>query len=251
LRIFLLPGIAICLSLTNLFGSEAQQLLQQANAAFQKKEYQKALDGYERVEARGYQSPALAYNLGLTWYRLGNRGKAMLYLERAALLAPQDADILHNLGLLRAEVNPDLEAVPDFFLLRLWRRAENLANPAPMAALGLILWWLGMGGLVLWLKGKGRQQKKAGFALGIALSLASFLPFSLAGSRAARQLNSALAIVLEEASLRSGPEQSGTEIAPLPEGTRVRLKASLDDWWQVELANGETGWLEKKALEVI
>ena len=250
LRSFL-SSLVICLSLTTLSGSEAQQLLQQANAAFQKKEYQKALDGYEKVHAQGHQSAALEYNLGMTWYHLGNRGKAMLHLERAALIAPQDSDILHNLELLRREVNPDMEVLPDFFLARIWLQAQNLAGPTSMAAIGLLFWWAGMAALVLWLKGKSRQQKKAGFAIGIALTLASLLPFALAGSRAAHQLNSHSAIVLEQAPLRSGPDQAGTEIAALPQGTRVQLKAFLEGWWQVELANGETGWLETKVLEKI
>jgi tetratricopeptide (TPR) repeat protein len=250
LRSFL-SSLLFCLSLTTLSGSEAQHLLQQANAAFQKKEYQKALEGYEKVQARGYQSAALEYNLGMAWYRLENRGKAMLHLERAALIAPQDGDILHNLELLRREVNPDMEALPDFFLARIWQQAQNLAGPTSMAALGLLLWWGGMAALMLWLKGRSRQQKKAGFALGIALTLASLLPFALAGSRAARQLDSHSAVVLEQTSLRSGPEQDGTEIAALPEGTRVQLKAFLEGWWQVKLTNGETGWLETKTLEKI
>lgn len=250
LRLFL-SFIAIFLSASSAGAGEAERLLLQGNAAFQKKEYLKARECYEKVLGQGYQSAALEHNLGMAWHHLGKRGEALLHLERAALLAPRDSDILHNLGLLRAAVAPGVESAPEFFLARIWRQAQELASTSAMATAGLALWWAGMAGLARWLLGRSRRQKKTGFIGGLALILLSLLPFALAGSRAARQLDSQAAILLVPAPLRSGPEQAGPEILRLPEGAKVQLTAFLDGWWQVQLANGEAGWLEMKVLEEI
>ena len=64
--------------------------------------------------------------------------------------------------------------------------------------------------------------------------------------------NTGQAIILEKtASLRSAPDEAGTEIMLLHEGTKVSLSEQLSGWWQVRLANGETGWLEGRVLEQI
>ncbi len=82
--------------------------------------------------------------------------------------------------------------------------------------------------------------------------MVSFLPYSLAMSRVKYEADTNFAILLEPtATLRSAPDESGSDLMQLYEGTKVKLHDQLGGWWQVKLANGEVGWLKNDVLEEI
>ena len=51
-------------------------------------------------------------------------------------------------------------------------------------------------------------------------------------------------------SAKSSPDQSGTELFLLHEGTKVRITDQLGDWYQVHVAQYE-GWVEARTVERI
>ena len=116
----------------------------------------------------------------------------------------------------------------------------------------MIFFWLGMGGLMLWLAGRSRQQKKTGFIFGLLLITISLLPFYLAFDRKKQESNSGLAVIMAaEVNLRSAPDESSAAVLLLHEGTSVDLTDQIGEWYKVELQNGEQGWLPKRKLEKI
>jgi tetratricopeptide (TPR) repeat protein len=243
--LFLLFGFAI-------FANQAEELFRQGNEAFQKNDFEKAAKLYEQVLDSGYRSLELEYNLGNTFYRLNKPGKAILHYERALVLSPNDADVQHNLEIARQQVKGEIEALPEFFLTHWWRSLRNVAESGVWGVVALLLWWAGLAGLVFWLLGKTRKQKKMGFVAGLICLMVSFLPYSLAMSRVKYEADTNFAILLEPtATLRSAPDESGSDLMQLYEGTKVKLQDQLGGWWQVKLANGEVGWLKNDVLEEI
>src|SRR3989344_6976224 len=67
-----------------------------ANELYKKGSYAGAAKVYEAVRAGGYHSGALNFNLGNTYFKLGQLGKAILNYERARRILPRDADVLSN-----------------------------------------------------------------------------------------------------------------------------------------------------------
>ncbi len=235
-----------------LFGGQAEELFLQGNEAFQQKNFEEAARLYEQVIESGFNSPELEYNLGNAYFRLGIPGKAILHYERALVLSPNDGDVKHNLEVARQQVKGEIEALPEFFLSRWWKLVRNTAGSGVWGVLALVLWWAGAAGLILWQTGRTRKLRKAGFLAGISCLLVSLLPFSLALSRMKYESKTNFAIVLEPtAVLRSAPDDSGSDILKLYEGTKVKLQDELGGWWQVKLANGETGWLKSSDAEEI
>ena len=57
------------------------------------------------------------------------------------------------------------------------------------------------------------------------------------------------ASVKELARVRKGPGTEFPTLQKLPSGARVTVIASLDDWYQVKLSNGQTGWMAGFLLE--
>ncbi len=84
----LLPSFAV---------AEVQQLFDQANSEYVKKNYSVAIHDYERIIQQHGASPALFYNLALAYAEADQPGKAILNLERARALAPADREIATSL----------------------------------------------------------------------------------------------------------------------------------------------------------
>ena len=51
--------------------------------------------------------------------------------------------------------------------------------------------------------------------------------------------------------VRSAPDQSGNDLVVLHEGTKVAVRSTLGEWSEVELPDGNVGWMPSKDLEVI
>ncbi len=232
--------------------AEMERLLEEANEAFRKRQYAEAIEGYEALLGEGYYSEALHYNLGNSYYRHGQLGKAILHYERARLLAPGDSDIRHNLAVARAALQDELAPLPEFFLYRWWDALRQLLSPAGWSLIGLLLLWAGAAGLGLWRLGRLRRHRKWGFVAGLSLLLLSVLPFALASSRQNQLLDSGLAVILsEETTLRSAPDALSQDMLPLHEGTTVELLDRIGDWYKVRLPNGEEGWLPMTDVEEV
>ena len=234
------------------FANQAKQLFQDANAAYQNSDFEKSTELYKQLVEMGYQSAELEYNLGNGHYRQGELGRAILHYERALLLSPHDGEILHNLELARSKTADEFQPLPKFFLTESWNDLRMMLPATFWGGLALLLWWAGMAGLGIWLFGKSRIQKKKGFFYGLILLAVSLLPLSLALSRTAYEQDTRHAIVLvNQTALRSAPDIGGSEIVPVHEGLKVKLLDNLNSWWQVQLPNGEKGWMEEKEVERI
>lgn len=235
-----------------LFADQASALFEKANDAFFQKKYAEAVGLYEQLLTDGYQSAELEYNLGNAYFRQNNLGQATLHFERAYLLDPHDEEVRHNLAVVRDRQVDEFSLLPKFFLTKLWEQMRLMMPATAWGILALVIWWGGMAGLGIWLFGKSRSQKKKGFFYGLMALAVSLLPLALALSRADLDENSRHAIVLsEETTVRSAPDAEGAELLKVHEGLKVKLLDEISGWWQVELPDGEKGWLNGGDVERI
>lgn len=242
--------VFVCLTL-NSFG-QATANLEVASTSYAKGDYQAAITAYEQVLATGKHSEALYYNLGNSYFKYGDLGRAILNFERVLLFDPSDEDALNNLAVARLQLKDEISSIPSFFLKTWWINLRNIASVNVWGILGLLLFWGGIAGLAFWQLAKIRKKRKQGFLIGIVLILLSLLPISLALSANAHAKNSDEAIILsKETTLRSGPDKLSNEVAVLHQGTKVELLDLIDTWHKVRLANGEKGWLVAGSFEEI
>ena len=83
---------------------DAAAMATKANAdkAYAAEHYQQAIADYEELLKQGANAD-IYYNLGNAYYRTNNLTRAIINYERAALLAPGDADVRFNLQLARSK----------------------------------------------------------------------------------------------------------------------------------------------------
>ena len=75
-----------------------------ANNAYREENYDAAIQDYEELINAGIRGANIYYNLGNAYLRTDNKGKAILYYERAFRMRPRDADIRANLKFARTLV---------------------------------------------------------------------------------------------------------------------------------------------------
>ncbi|HYD48238.1 MAG TPA: BatD family protein, partial [Terriglobales bacterium] len=77
------------------------------NSAYAAGRYEEARQAYEAVLRSGWESAAVRFNLGNSYFKLGRKGLAIVHYERAAQLAPRDPDIEANLSFARSATGAD------------------------------------------------------------------------------------------------------------------------------------------------
>ena len=85
----------IILSILHFFGAaqvvqDNNKVFQDANLFYSKGNYSKALLSYESLIDQKVQSSEMYYNLGNTYFKSNKIGHAILYYEKAKLLAPNN-----------------------------------------------------------------------------------------------------------------------------------------------------------------
>ena len=244
--------LANLILITSIGFTNPQQNFEKATAAYQANDFKTAISTYEAILAEGMISKELYYNLGNSYFREKQYGKAVLNLERALQIAPSDADIQHNLKIVRQELVDDIEQLPPFFLAKWWHNVSQLFSSMVWSALAILTMWLAIAGLVFWLIGKQRAQRKRGFLGGIGLVALTVLFYALGNTRANAERDSGQAILMsKQMALRSAPDDQSKVILDLHEGVKVSIQDQIGDWHKVRLANGEVGWLPKEVIEKI
>lgn len=247
--------LTIFLLLTNatkIFAADAEQLFQNANQAYQTGNFPLAVEQYETILRGGKLfSKELYYNLGNGYFRLNQIGRATLNYERAARLAPTDADIQANLSVVRARVTDDIEAVSEVFFVKWYRLLRGSFSADTWSVFALFFLWFGAGGYAVWLLANQRQWKKRGFIVGFIAVPLSLLLF-LTANNAAKMAEMDFGIIMsKETAFRNAPNENAPVGTTLHEGIKVQMIDKIGELTKVKLANGEEGWVTMKDVEKI
>lgn len=245
--------VGILLSAVSLFAVNPEKAFQEANQAYEQKDFGKAIGLYEQLLLEDYRSSALLYNLGMACLEQKQMGKAVLYLERALLIKPKDKDIQHNLKIIKTQYLEDqLDVIPESFLLRWWKNTFQLLSSGTWTILSVIFIWLAMAGLSIWRIGKSRKSRKWGFFVGIALFLISILFGNLAFSRYSFEYDNGRGVIMPiETSFLIAPDSESEVLRRLHAGTTCKVVSELNSWYKVRLSDGQTGWIPKETISLI
>lgn len=247
---FLFLGLASTAGAANTPDSLLTRLTQ-AEEAYKIGDFRKAVSIYESLVAQGFRSPDLYYNAGNAYFRNGQLGWAILYFEKAALLAPSDQDIQHNLDVARSRVVDPIDPLPSFFLTRWWRQLSALMSPDGWSGLGAALLWLSAAGWIWWLLARTRMRRKVGFAVGAAALLLALVPFALGATRSSILHKSGAAVIVQPQSLLRSAPDSEVDLQTLHEGIKVNILDAIGQWYKVSLPNGDAGWLPQQDVRTI
>ncbi len=222
--------------------------LQEANALYKSGEYAKSAAACEDLIRTGGNTASRLYTLGNARFQLKEYGPAILAFERAALLAPRDADIQANLKMTRKAAAALEEPVPlswwetplHAFSLREWSLVA--IGSAFLPALAALAWGLG-GFSRAWIKRSA-----------LTLLVVGILTGAVAGSALwYRKEEKTLGIITAGVPvLHVSPFPGAAPVGTPPAGQRVFMGERVPGWVYVTLPNSSTrGWLPDEEVSLI
>jgi len=232
--------------------SAQNDMFQQANEAYSKNEFQVAANLYEELLKANGESAIVYYNLGNSYYKLNETAQSILNFERALLLEPGNKDIRFNLEIARLKAVDRIEPVEDFFLTEWFHSIQNLLSTDAWSNFSIVCFILMIVCLFLFYFSRRIFLKKSGFYVGLGLLICVVLGNCFAYNQKKKLTNRNSAIIFAPTTtIKSSPDNSGTDLFILHEGTKVELKNKLGDWNEIETADGNVGWIKNSEIEVI
>ena len=222
-----------------------------ADSAYVKGEYKAAIEIYESLAANNGESADVYYNLGNAYYKSENIAKAVLNYERALLLNPDDEDIRFNLELARSKTVDKVAPEYKFFLMEWLEGIINLLSISAWSVLAVVSFVVMLLTLLLFLKSV--STKKTGFIIAL-FSLFITIFANLSALHRYHYLTERNDAVIMEPSVtaKSTPSNSGTELFVIHEGRKVKISDdSMREWTEIELEDGNKGWIPSSSLERI
>ena len=228
----------------------AQNAFENGNKAYQKGNYQVAIEQYKSIVNAKKESAELYFNLGNCYYKLNKVAPAIYNFEKALLLSPNDAEILNNLKFAQKLQIDDIKEVPKVGFNKWLFDLVSIYDYNSWA-------WISVGLSVLFLLSfigyyfSQTSLLKRTFFIGMFICfLAILLSIFSAIFKKEQDQNDKPAIVLEEiVPVKTEPKTESSDAFMLHEGTKVFIKDTLDNWRKIEILDGKSGWINANAVK--
>jgi tetratricopeptide (TPR) repeat protein len=219
---------------------EAEKLYAQAALRFEK-----------LIHQRGIKNGQIYYNLGNTYFLLGDLGRAILNYLRAKQYSTKDTNLMQNLSYARSR---RVDRMPEFResdlhrTLLFWHYDIPSSLRLSLLAVCYILFWLS---LISHLR-KSRFPANRVFSFLTALLSLVFAGSLIMQEHHLRQRDVAV-IIAPEVMPRKGDGHAYEPSfhQPLHAGTELRILEHRPGWFYVELANAQRGWLPEGSIDIV
>lgn len=219
---------------------------------YKKGQYEQAITVYENILPKDKESAQVYYNLGNAYYKSGQTARAILNYERALLVKPNYEDARFNLEMAKAKTPDKINNVGDLFFVEWIKSIANFMSSNVWAVLSITLFIIS---LVLFFVYAFMHQvgvRKFGFYGAIIGLLLSAFTFSMSYAQKNKAVNKEYAIVMAPSvTVTSTPDEQGTKLFVIHEGIKVKIKSSLDMWVEIQLSDGNVGWIKADDVEKI
>ena len=225
----------------------------QADSAYINNDYANAVYLYEDIWANQGESADIYYNLGNSYYKMDNIAKAILNYEKALMLNPGNGDIRFNLELAQSKTVDKVTPMSEVFLVTWMKSLTNTMSEQGWSKLAIASFILTLLGLVLYFFSKKIAMKKIGFISALCLMLVCILANVFASSQKSKAQSHSSAIIMEPSvTVKSTPNEGGTELFILHEGRKVMIKDNtMREWKEIQLEDGNAGWVPASVIEII
>ncbi len=236
--------VMICFMATETKAQKPEDLLVKANTLYNESAYDSAAVVYESIINKGYSSATLFYNLGNTYYKIGNYPLAIYYYEKSLKLDPKNEDTKHNIEIAQAFISDKIESVPEFFIKTWWKNISNTFSINTWSIITLIVFGLLLISLYFYFTARTRGLKKSMFFIGLILIITSICSFSITikKSNYIKGQNEGI-IITPTITVKSSPSSSSVDLFVLHEGSKVKILDHADNWDKIKIANGSIGWI--------
>ena len=227
-------------------------MIARGNEYYTNGEYEEAIEAYKSVIDSGYHSSELYFNLGNACYKSHNITMALVNYERARIMSPRDEEIAYNLEMARSFVVDQIDLLPEFFMRKWYRSIISIFRTDSWALISVLTFIPGLVLFLAYLFSKRITMRKISFWFSVVLISGSILTylFSYHTYRMDTSHDSAI-IFSPSVTVKSSPDESGTDLFQLHEGTKVVIEDQLGEWREIKLSDGNQGWIRLRDMIII
>jgi tetratricopeptide (TPR) repeat protein len=215
--------------------------------AYKAGDYPSAIANFEALAQSGLINGRLFYNLGNAHLKNNDLGAAILWYERALKLLPNDPDLRFNLDYARSRTKdaPEDDVSPLVRIFFFWNYQFS-ERTIKIAAIGANL-------LCALLLGAWRLSRRRGWlrTAWIVAALALILVLTAAFNYYASAQRRIAIVLPSQIAVRSGLEESSTQLFLLHAGAKVMVVKELKAHFQIRFSDDKIGWVVKEAVGVI
>ncbi len=225
--------------------------IKQANDLYAAGNYSDAAEIYATL-LEEYESADLYYNYGDACFKNGNLGLSILSFERALRLNPHHADAKANLEFVNQQITDRIEPIDTFFVAAFFRNLGRSLAADTWGLISTILFSLMLIALFVYIFGKVLTLRKVAFGVSVFCFFFTIVAAIYAFSQKHYVEDRVEAIVMVgSVTVKSSPDDSGTEIFVLHEGTKVACQDVVGSWCKIRIADGQVGWLPVTTIQHI
>lgn len=250
-KIFVMVLIAVAFSAKGAIPAP-DSLWYKANDAYAMGEYGNAAEIYRLIEKEGYVSAGLFYNMGNAYYKQGNKGKAILYYEKALKLDPSNMDIKTNLEIARLNTLDKIDVLPEFILTTWIKDIRNMMSSNKWGYSAIIFLAITALLLIGYNFAPSTGQRKFSFILAcVTLLLALFSVLFAVNLRKNAGSENYAVVMSPVGNVKSAPNATGNNLFILHEGAKIEVLEKVGGWNRIELSDGRQGWMQASDMEII
>jgi tetratricopeptide (TPR) repeat protein len=243
--------ILFCFS-QNVFSFDANKNMELGNKMYNEGLYDSALVYYQEIANNGLESAVLYYNMGNAYFKNNSLPSAILYFEKARKLAPNDEDVLYNLGIANTMIVDKIEKVPELFYKQWWNYFYNVFDANTWAVISIIFWIVLLIFVGVFILAQSRGIKKTSFYLGLLFLFLMVATFGLASQKYYYTKEQKEAIIFTPTvTAKSSPTQNAVDLFVVHEGTKITIMDEVQDWVKIKIPDGSIGWLPADSAKEI
>jgi tetratricopeptide (TPR) repeat protein len=210
---------------------------------YEKGNYAKAIECYNHILASGKESWLLHFNLGNCYYKNQQLGFAIAHYERGLKLNPESQDLKINLDIVSKKVIDKIKTKDLFIENEIRNYIVYKLSTEHWAWLTVFSLFLSLSFFIIYFKSNSKKYKLFGFWISVTAALIFIFSFVFGNMEVDDKYHLTYAVVTKpEIFLFEQPNQN-TKKLTLHDGTRMKILQKSGEWSNIQLSNGNEGWL--------
>ena len=230
----------VILLLISSFSFAENSLFEKANKEYINYNYDLAISLYDSILNKGIESSEIYYNLGNCYYKTKDWKNAIWHYEKSLSLK-KDKKTIKNIELTQLNIKDKIEPLPKIFYKRWWLKIVEIFNTKTWQTLTLISFWLLLLVKILELL----KKRKIKYLSDLIIVLALFLILITYNSYQLKNEKKYAIIFAKKTLVNSAPSKGSPNLFSLHSGTKIEIIDKIDNWINIKIESGNTGWIEE------
>jgi len=216
--------------------------------AYRNGQYDLAIQEFESILSNNWDSPELYYNLGNAFYRVGNTAGAVWAFESCLKLSPTHEDAQYNLKLTNLKVIDRMNLPEPPIYLKWYLSIKEQFTPSTWINISLFI--LLIFSIIITTSRMTSLLMLQNLGGSVIVLFFISLFFTMHSIWMDNSLNLGV-IFATKVGAHSEPNSFSTRLFFVHEGLRVSINQTTDEWVEIELLDGKTGWIENNQIRLI